>query len=89
MLLVERSLCCCSIDSLVRQAIIRVAFSKVFDVVLIVVIFLNTIVIAMEDQSDAFLQQTDPTKFSALNQFVYTSDFWFTALCVLRATTDW
>ena len=51
MLLVERSLCCCSIDSLVRQAIIRVAFSKVFDVVLIVVIFLNTIVIAMEDLS--------------------------------------
>lgn len=82
--LVERSLCCCHIDSPCRIGFIRVAYSKAFDTVLVIVILCNTIVLAMEDQSDAYLAQQDPMLFSPLNQFVYTSDFWFTALYLVE-----
>jgi hypothetical protein len=80
MQLVERSLLCCDVKAPARRACISVAYSKVFDNVLVGIIVCNTIVIAMEDQGDPALAQVDPTLYSALNQFVYTSDFWFSAL---------
>ena len=80
LLLEERSLCCCALRSRVRFAAIRAAYSPVFDGVLVAVIVLNTLVIAMEDLSDPQLVGNLPDSYSTINQFVFYSDFVFTAL---------
>ena len=78
LLLEERSIFCCPLRHPFRKGAIVAAYSPAFDIVLVVVIMLNTVVIAMEDHSDPNLGG-DAALYTPLNQFVHYSDFFFTA----------
>ncbi len=82
LLLVERSLFCCRLETPFRAAMIKIAYSNAFDGLMIVVIIVNTLVIAFEDPSDPNLLLGKPDMYNPLNRFVNWADYGFTCWCV-------
>ena len=82
LLLVERSCGCCTLQHPCRKWAIRTTFSQSFDFAIVAIVIVNTLVLAIENKTDPYLQQSDPSQFSTLNQIVFTSEALFTPIYV-------